>query len=157
MKPQLPRPGALRKTFRILGTPQSPEERALLDAIAEATSELLSDAEFDVRARGQFIEIVGTGSLAGNTTIMMQALMWRAPMEADARLRLMFESYVTRLQEFVSRATGADWPASDAKGRVTISQQTILAWWEDSAGVTLRAMPPIALDTIGISSNKGTQ
>jgi hypothetical protein len=152
MSPKLPTATAIRETLKVLGTKQSDQERAIVAGIVERTEELLCEEPFEVSSNGTFIRVTGTGEMAGKTTVMMQGLMWRATLDVDERLRMIFESYAARLQQFMSKATGSAWPQQDCAPRVTVTREAISVAWEDTKGHELvRELRTISRADIGLS------
>jgi hypothetical protein len=55
--------------------------------------------------------------------------VWRANLDVEERLRVVFEAYSLRIQDFFSKALGTRWPASDANPHVIIGPSRIEVWW----------------------------
>ncbi len=150
MADRRPKRDAVREMLKMLAMEQTDQERALVAAIVERTEELLCDEPFEVSSNGTFIEIGTAEKGRGNAVVMMQGLMWRAPLDVDERLRMIFESYTTRLQEFISKATGNAWPCPNCERRVVLTTEMIsVAWVDMMSGESVCEMRPVSRAEIG--------
>ena len=111
-------------------------EAALIMTIAECTRAVMAGEEFDVSVENTSIMIVGTGEMRGRTNVMTPVFIWRAPLDVDERLRLVFESYGRRLQEYLTKAYGRPWPARGAATHVIVTDLTVQLWWGGSTEET---------------------
>ena len=133
-----------RELLRHVASGPAPGEREIIEALAERTAEMLSAEDFQVTTDGQTITIAGLGRLTGRTSVMTPFFAWRTPLSLEARLAHVMWSHASRLQEFVSEAYRAPWPAVDAEPHVKITRETVAIWWggesEDCAVTRLRPM-----------------
>jgi hypothetical protein len=150
---RLPTLRELRGTLSLLTTGATPDEEALILAIAERVREVIPPTEFEVNTDGKIVRIIGIGEAAGISCSMMPFFAWRAPLPVEQRLEIVFKSLGAKLQDLLSRAYGTPWPTAGAKPHVLISGGQVKVWWGGPAeSEAIVRLAPIAWTDLELKS-----